>query len=539
MQNELSPRQVHIIIGGLLLALLLAALDSTIVATALPTIVGEMGGLDHLSWVVTAYLLAQTVVTPLYGKLGDLYGRKKVVQVAIVIFLVGSALCGLAQSMTQLIVFRAIQGLGGGGLMVTTQAVVGDVVPPRDRGRYQGIFGAVFGLSSIAGPLIGGYFTTHISWRWIFYINIPLGILAILVIAATLPGVSRRVSHAIDYIGAALLATALSGIIVVTDLGGMTFPWTSPFILSLIAASVLSIAGFIWAETRAVEPVLPLRLFRNRTFVISVLVGLIVGFALFGSVTYLPLFLQVVKGDSPTASGLRMIPMMAGMLVSSIVAGQLISRRGRYKTFPILGTAVMVVGLFLLSRMTVETSIMTTSILMMILGLGMGMVMQVLVLAAQNAVDYRDLGVATSGATLFRLIGGSVGTAVLGAIFASRLHENLAKSLPASMNVGAGAGANVSPRAIAALDPGVRALYTAGFTYSLDTIFFVATFVGFAGFVMAWLLPEKPLRETVAARAGAVNEEIGEVFPRPGDEEDCADDERIEMEKLPEPAHKF
>jgi len=536
MQNELSPRQVHLIIGGLLLALLLAALDSTIVATALPTIVGEMGGLTHLSWVVTAYLLAQTVVTPLYGKLGDLYGRKKVVQVAIVIFLIGSALCGLARSMTQLIAFRAVQGLGGGGLMVTTQAVVGDVVPARDRGRYQGIFGAVFGLSSIAGPLIGGYFTTHISWRWIFYINIPLGIVAILVIAATLPGASRRVSHAIDYVGAALLATALSGIIIVTDLGGLSYPWGSPFILSLIAVTLVSVIGFIWAETRAAEPVLPLRLFRNRTFVVSVLVGLIVGFALFGSVTYLPLFLQVVKGDSPTASGLRMIPMMAGMLVSSIVAGQLISRHGRYKTFPIIGTAVMVIGLFLLSRMTPATSIMTTSLMMMTLGLGMGMVMQVLVLAAQNAVDYRDLGVATSGATLFRLIGGSVGTAVLGAIFASRLHENLARTLPNAAS--SEAGANVSPRAIAALEPGVRQLYIAGFTYSLDAIFLVASVVGLAGFILAWLLPEKPLRDTVAARAGAVNEEIGEVFPRPGDEEDCADDERIESEKLTAMSHK-
>ena len=535
MQGELSQRQVHIIIGGLLLALLLAALDSTIVATALPTIVGEMGGLTHLSWVVTAYLLAQTVTTPLYGKLGDLYGRKKVVQVAIVIFLIGSALCGLAQSMTQLIVFRAIQGLGGGGLMVTTQAVVGDVVPARDRGRYQGIFGAVFGLSSIAGPLIGGYFTTHISWRWIFYINIPLGILAIVVIAATLPGASKRVTHAIDYVGAGLLAVALSGIIIVTDLGGLTYSWSSPLILSLIAVTIVAIIGFLLAERRAAEPVLPLRLFYNRTFVVSIVVGLIVGFALFGSVTYLPLFLQVVKGDSPTASGLRMIPMMAGMLVSSIVAGQLISRNGRYKTFPILGTAIMVIGLFLLSRMRAETSMMTTSLLMMTLGLGMGMVMQVLVLAAQNAVDYKDLGVATSGATLFRLIGGSVGTAVLGAIFASRLHERLAQSLP---GVAADAGANVSPRAIAALEPGVRQIYTEGFTYALDGIFLVATFIGLAGFILAWLLPEKPLRDTVAARAGDVNDEIGEVFPRPGDEEDFADHERIEREKVPETAHK-
>jgi EmrB/QacA subfamily drug resistance transporter len=537
MQDQLSPRQVRIVIGGLLLVLLLAALDSTIVATALPTIVGEMGGLTHLSWVVTAYLLAQTVVTPLYGKLGDLYGRKRVVQVAIVIFLVGSALCGLSRSMTQLIIFRAIQGLGGGGLMVTTQAVIGDVVPPRDRGRYQGIFGAVFGLSSIAGPLIGGYFTTHLSWRWIFYINLPLGVIAIAVIAVTLPSASKRVSHAIDYLGAALLATALSGTIVVTDLGGMTYPWNSPIILSLIAVVIIATIAFIRVEQKAAEPVLPLRLFRNKTFVVSVLVGLIVGFALFGSVTYLPLFLQVVKGDSPTTSGLRMIPMMGGMLVSSIVSGQLISRRGRYKSFPIIGTAVMVIGLFMLSRVREETSITSTSLVMMVLGLGLGMVMQVLVLAAQNAVDYKDLGVATSGATLFRLIGGSVGTAVLGAIFASDLHERLAATLLPGSGAGTD-GANVSPGAIAQLPEGVRHLYTAGFTGSLNTVFLVATFIGFTGFVLAWMLPEKPLRDTVAARAGAVNEEIGEVFPRPGDEEDCVDDERIENEKLLVKAHK-
>jgi EmrB/QacA subfamily drug resistance transporter len=535
----LSPRQVRVTIGGLLLVLLLAALDSTIVATALPTIVGEMGGLTHLSWVVTAYLLAQTVVTPLYGKLGDLYGRKKVVQVAIVVFLIGSALCGLAQSLTQLIVFRAVQGLGGGGLMVTTQAVVGDIVPARDRGRYQGIFGAVFGLSSIAGPLIGGYFTTHLSWRWIFYVNLPFGIIAIVVLAATLPSVSRRVSHAIDYMGAALLATALSGTIVVTDLGGMTYPWSSPFILGLIAVVVASTVGFLVVERKASEPVVPLRLFSNRTFVISVLIGLIVGFALFGSVTYLPLFLQIVKGDSPTASGLRMIPMMGGMLVSSIISGQMISRRGRYKIFPIIGTAVMVLGLFLLSRMRAETSITTTALLMMTLGLGLGLVMQVLVLVAQNSVDFKDLGVATSGATLFRLVGGSVGTAVLGAIFASRLHQNLLETLPPSVAGATGtAGANISPRAIAAFSPEVRQLYTGGFTHALNTVFLVATFIGMVGFVLSWLLPETPLRETVAARAGTVNDEIGEVFPRPGDEEDCVDDERIENEKIAAMAHK-
>ncbi len=515
---DLTPREVRVVISGLLLVLLLAALDSTIVSTALPTIVGEFGGLSRLSWVVTAYLLAQTVVTPLYGKLGDLYGRKGVVQSAIAIFLVGSVLCGFARSMEQLIVFRAIQGLGGGGLIVTTQAVVGDIVPARDRGRYQGLFGGVFGLASIAGPLIGGYFTTHMTWRWIFFINVPLGFIAVFVLATTMPATVRRVSHSIDYAGAALLAAALSGIIVATDLGGVVYPWGSPVIIGLAVIVAASLSLFVLAESRASEPVLPLRLFRNRTFVISAVVGLIVGIALFGSVTYLPLFLQVVKGDSPTASGLRMVPMMAGMLISSIIAGQLISRHGRYRIFPIIGTAVTTIGLVLLSRMTPSTSLTTASALMMILGLGLGMVMQVLILAAQNAVDYGDLGVATSGATLFRLIGGSVGTAALGAIFAARMNGHLRTHLDAALTPpGAGTGINLSPRAIAAMPDAMRDAYANAVTAGLSSIFLVAAAIGVIGFMLIWLLPEKPLRETVAARAGDVGEEMGEVFPMPSD----------------------
>jgi EmrB/QacA subfamily drug resistance transporter len=514
--TPLSHRQILVVFSGLVLGMLLAALDSTIVSTALPTIVGELGGLARLSWVVTAYLLAQTVVTPLYGKLGDLYGRKGVLQSAIILFLAGSALCGLSRNMTQLIVFRAIQGLGGGGLTVTTQAVVGDIVPPRDRGRYQGIFGAVFGLASIAGPLLGGYFTTHLSWRWIFYINLPLGIVALVVIAATLPSTTERQRPAIDYAGTALLAIALSAIVLVSDVSGTMRSWTSPSMLALIATAMVSLVAFVMVERRASEPVLPLRLFANSTFSLTSTIGLIVGFALFGSVTYLPLFLQVVKGASPTASGMQMLPMMGGMLVTSIASGQLISRTGRYKIFPVIGTLVMAGGLYLLSRMTEQTTTLSASFTMLVLGLGLGMVMQVLVIAVQNAVDYRDLGVATSGATLFRLVGGSLGTAVLGAIFAARLASALARVLPGSARV-SGHGA-LNPETMSQLSPALRAMYVQAFTVALGMVFVVATIVALVGFVLTWIVPERPLRQTVAAASGSNGVgELGEAFAMPAD----------------------
>jgi EmrB/QacA subfamily drug resistance transporter len=514
---SLAPRQVLVIFSGLVLAMLLAALDSTIVATALPTIVAELGGLEHLSWIVTAYLLAQTIVTPLYGKLGDLYGRKIVLQGAIVLFLVGSALCGLSGSIAQLILFRGLQGLGGGGLMVTTQAVVGDIVPPRERGRYQGIFGAVFGVSSIAGPLLGGYFTTHLSWRWIFYVNLPLGVVALAVLGATLPPRPERVRHRLDYAGAGLLALSLSAIILAADLGGTTYAWGSPMIVGLTALAVVATAAFVLAESRAAEPVLPLRLFRNRAFAVASVLALIVGFALFGSVTYLPVYLQVVGGASPTSSGLMMLPMMGGMLATSILSGQLISRTGRYKAFPVAGTGVMSVGLFLLSRLRPDTGIAALVAMMLVLGLGLGLVMQVLVIAVQNAVDYADLGVATSGSTLFRLIGGSMGTAVLGAIFSARLTRALARLGPALGAALGARGAGVGPQAMAALPPSARAAYALAFTDAISVVFLVATAVAALGFLLACLLPERPLRATVAATAGEVGAEMGETFPMPQD----------------------
>jgi EmrB/QacA subfamily drug resistance transporter len=418
------PR-VAVVMSGLMLVLLLASLDQTIVSTALPTIVGDLGGLAHLSWVVTAYLLAVTIVTPLYGKLGDLYGRKVVLQGALVLFLVGSALCGLSESMGELIAFRAIQGLGGGGLIVSAQAAIGDVVPPSTRGKYTGLFGAVFGVSSIAGPLLGGFFTTHISWRFIFYVNIPLGIAALFVLAMALPTASERRRHAIDYLGTLLLAVGLSSLILMTTLGGNTYAWASPQIIGLGVLGVLALGAFVPVERRAAEPILPPSLFGNRVFVVCSAVGLVVGFALFGALTYLPLFQQVVRGLSPTASGLQLLPVIGGLLITSILSGRLITRTGRYKVFPILGTALAALGLYLLSSLDEHTSSGAAALHMLVLGLGLGFVMQVLVLATQNSVSYEQLGVATSGATLFRSIGGSLGTALLGAIFTGRLSAEL------------------------------------------------------------------------------------------------------------------
>ena len=498
-ERPADRRSVLLVVSGLMLVMLLASLDQTIVSTALPTIVGELGGLEHLSWVVTAYLLAVTIVTPLYGKLGDLYGRKIVLQGALAIFLVGSVLCGLAQGMTELIAFRAIQGLGGGGLMVSAQAAIGDVVPPRERGKWTGLFGAVFGISSIAGPLIGGFLTTNASWRWIFYVNVPLGLVAFGVLAVTLPGKRERVEHSIDYIGTALLAAALSALVLATTLGGTSYDWNSPFIIAMGVIAVVGIAAFVAAERRAKEPILPPSLFRNRVFTVTSAVGLVVGFALFGGLTFLPLFQQVVRGDSPTESGLQLLPVMAGLLFTSILSGQVITRTGRYRWFPIAGTAIGTVGLLLLAQLDRQTSTGLAALYMLIFGMGLGMVMQVLVLAVQNSVDYEMLGVATSGATLFRSIGGSLGTALLGAVFTNKLSHELAANLPLGGR-GAAAAANVGsldPSAVERLPAAVRDGYLTSFTESVDLVFLVAAGIMAIAFLLTWLIPERPLRETV------------------------------------------
>ena len=485
-----------------MLVMLLAALDSTIVATALPTIVGDLGGLERLSWVTSAYLLAQTAVTPLYGKLGDQLGRKSMLQSAIVLFLVGSALCGLAGSMTQLIAFRAIQGLGGGGLIVLVQSTVGDVVSPRERGRYQGLFGAVFGIAAVAGPLLGGVIVEHLSWRWIFYVNLPIGLIALGVITATLPTVNATRRPTIDYLGAGLLAGAVSAIVLVASLGGTTWPWGSAQTVLVAVTSVVLLGLFLAVERRAREPILPSAVLRDDVFRIAALLSLIVGFALFGSITFLPLFFQTVFESTPTDAGLRLIPLMLGLVTTSIGSGRLISRTGRYKLFPIAGTAVMTVGLLLLSRLSLNTSAAAADAYLLVLGLGLGMVMQVLVLAVQNAVDYSLLGAATSGVTLARGIGGSLGAAVFGTIFTTRLRAELHHVLSGSLEALIAKGGRLTGAQVASMPAPGRLAYKQAYVQALRPVFLVAAGMTAVGFALSLRLRERPLRATASTSDG-------------------------------------
>lgn len=496
-----NRRSVLVAIGALLLGLLLAALDQTIVATALPTIVSDLGGLEHLSWVVTAYILASTAATPLWGKLGDQYGRKKLFQTAIVIFLIGSALCGLAQNMPQLIAYRAVQGLGGGGLIVLSMAIVGDIVSPRERGRYQGLFGAVFGATSVLGPLLGGLFTQHLSWRWVFYVNLPIGVVALFVIAAVLRIPVSRTRHTIDYLGTVLIAAVATSLVLVASLGGTTWAWNSPQIISLAVLGVLLLVAFVRAERRAAEPVLPLKLFRNRTFTLVSAISFIVGFAMFGALTYLPTFLQIVQGITPTMSGVHMLPMVVGLLITSTASGQIVSRTGRWKVFPVVGTAVTAVGLLLLHQLEPDTPTWEVGAYFFVFGSGLGLVMQVLVLAVQNAVGYEDLGVATSGATFFRSIGASFGVALFGTLFTSRLRELLAEAL-AGRPLPPGASPErlaADSHAITLLPPGLRPAVIQAFSTSITDVFLYAAPVVAVGFVLAFFLREDKLRGSVTA----------------------------------------
>jgi EmrB/QacA subfamily drug resistance transporter len=501
----LTHRQVLIVFSGLMLGMLLAALDQTIVATALPTIVGDLGGLDKLSWVVTAYLLTSTASLPLYGKISDLLGRKSVFQFAIVVFLAGSALCGLSQNMGELIAFRAIQGLGGGGLMVIAQAIIGDIVSPRERGRYQGYTGGVFALASVAGPLLGGFLTDQVSWRWIFYINLPIGILALFVTSAVLRLPFRRVQHRIDYRGAALLVGSVCCVLLVTVWGGSEYAWTSRQIVGLTLAAVVLLLAFIRQEQRAGEPMLPLRLFRIRIFSVASLVGVIVGMVMFGSIVFLPLYFQIVNSASATRSGLLLIPLMLGVVVASVGSGRLITRTGRYRVFPIAGTAVLAGGIALLSRLSSDTPWAVVYADMAITGLGVGMVMQVLVLAVQNAVEYRDLGTGTSAANFFRSMGGAFGAALFGTLLTNRLKHYLPRFVaPERLAVlhGAGTLLSRSPGQLKQLPADIHHGLIEAFVHSFDDVFLWALPLAVLAFAMTWFLQELPLREHVHIGAG-------------------------------------
>jgi EmrB/QacA subfamily drug resistance transporter len=486
-------REVLIILPGLLLAIMLAMLDQLIVSTALPRIVGDLGGVTHLSWVVTAYVLASTVTTPLYGKLGDLYGRKRWLMIAIVIFLIGSALSGLAHTMDQLIAFRALQGLGAGGLLVGAIATIGDLVSPRERGQYMGYIMGVMTLAMIAGPLVGGYITENFSWRWIFYINMPIGGAALVYLAATLHLPRYRVEHKIDYAGAIALAIAATSIILMTTWGGTQYAWASVQVIGLAALGLVSTAAFLAIEARAPEPILPLGVFRNRNFSVAIAMSFLLGLALFGALTFLPLYQQTVQHLSPTQSGLMLIPMMLGSTVTALISGRVTTKTGRYKVLPIVGAAMMTLGMYLLTTIGLHTSLVTTGIYFAVIGLGMGFLMQITTLVAQNSVGPQEMGVASSSRTFFQQIGGSLGVAAFGAVFARRLVESLTTHLPASAHVNV-KGAQLNPATVNHLPALVRADFFVAITHAVTGVFWLVVPAAAIVFLLAWLIKEVPLR---------------------------------------------
>jgi len=501
----LSHREVMIVLPGLLLAILLAMLDNLIVSTALPRIVGDLGGVAHLSWVVTAYILASLVVTPFYGKLGDMYGRKKFFIVAILIFLAGSALSGLSQSMAELITFRAIQGLGAGGLMVGAMATLGDIVAPRERGRYMSYMMVVMMLATIGGPLVGGFITTSFSWRWIFYINLPVGGAALVYLISTLHLPARRVSHRVDYLGGALLGLAATALVLLATWGGTEYRWASAQIIGLGLLAAAATVAFCVVELRVAEPILPLHVFRNRNFSVTMALTFLTGLAMFGAMTFLPLYQQTVQGESPTISGLALTPMMLGVTITSILAGQVTTRTGRYKIFPVLGGAIMGLGMFLLTNLDVATTRATSAIYYVVLGLGMGFLMQMVSLIAQNSVEQRDMGVASSARMFFRQIGGSLGVAAFGAVFARKLTESLASAAGTGAHVKAG-GTQLDPATVNALPAAVRHDVFFAIAHAVQSVFIWALPAAVAIFVLALFIKEVPLRGRAPAAETAPQE---------------------------------